>query len=247
MKFDDHFSGHAEEYSRYRPRYPDALFRWVVDRAPASEIVWDCATGSGQAATDLAGYFRRVFASDASQSQVRNAQSHPSISYYVASAYNSALPSRSIDAVTVAQALHWFEFQPFYNEVQRVLRDSGSLTAWCYTHPRTEGPMNEIFRRFWGEIIGPYWPPERKYVDERYETIPFPFRDSETETFSAEASWTLRQLTGYLRTWSGSKRYQEVHGTDPVMEIQDELTDLWGNPETPRRIYWPIYARSGRM
>ncbi len=247
MKFDDHFSGHAEDYSRYRPNYPGALFRWIADRAPGHDSVWDCATGNGQAAEGLATHFRHVYASDASETQIANASSAPNIDYFVATAYRSGLPADSLDVVTTAQALHWFDFHAFYDEAKRVLRDNGLLTAWCYTYPRDGEAISRILKRYWSEIVGPYWPPERKFVDEKYRTIPFPFRDVKHQTFEAVASWDLPRLLGYLGTWSGAKQYARETGEDPVDTIREQLTDLWEAPGVKRTIRWPVHLVSGRV
>jgi hypothetical protein len=66
MGFKDHFSGHADDYTSYRPSYPAELFTSLAQRAPAHALAWDCATGSGQAALGLAAQFEVVIATHAS-------------------------------------------------------------------------------------------------------------------------------------------------------------------------------------
>ena len=46
--FKDHFSGHASDYSAYRPTYSPELFAWLAEQAPARELAWDCATAWGE-------------------------------------------------------------------------------------------------------------------------------------------------------------------------------------------------------
>ncbi|HEY2140100.1 MAG TPA: hypothetical protein VGH00_08465, partial [Chthoniobacterales bacterium] len=65
MEFKDHFSKQAEGYAKFRPRYPQELFRYLATIAPRRELAWDCATGNGQAAVELAEVFDRVIATDA--------------------------------------------------------------------------------------------------------------------------------------------------------------------------------------
>src|SRR5580704_8188572 len=108
MAFKDHFSGHADQYGAYRPKYPPALFDHVARIAPAKGLAWDCATGNGQAATELAEHFRAVVATDASRQQLAEAPAHDRIAYVVAAAERSPIASSSVDLVTVAQAIHWF-------------------------------------------------------------------------------------------------------------------------------------------
>jgi len=51
--FKDHFSVNSEKYSKYRPDYPAALFKFLSSLTPGQDLAWDCATGSGQAAHGL--------------------------------------------------------------------------------------------------------------------------------------------------------------------------------------------------
>lgn len=130
--FKDHFSGHAALYAQYRPQYPDDLFQWIATKAPARHLVWDCATGNGQAAVGLANYFEKVVATDASDKQIAEAQDLPNIHYEVADATHAPLHDHTADAVTVAAAAHWFDLDLFYKEVKRVLKPGGLLALWAY-------------------------------------------------------------------------------------------------------------------
>src|SRR5215204_4418200 len=107
-QFKDLFSARAALYSKYRPQYPRPLFDWVTSLVEQHRLAWDCGTGNGQAATSLAAYFDNVVATDASESQIAEAAQHPGVEYRVATAYESGLAARSVDLVTVAQAIHWF-------------------------------------------------------------------------------------------------------------------------------------------
>jgi 2-polyprenyl-3-methyl-5-hydroxy-6-metoxy-1,4-benzoquinol methylase len=80
-EFKDLFSSRAALYSQYRPQYPRPLFDWVASLVERHRLVWDCATGNGQAATSLAAYFANVLASDASEKQIEAAAQHPGVEY----------------------------------------------------------------------------------------------------------------------------------------------------------------------
>ncbi len=245
--FSDHFSGVAGAYAEFRPRYPEALFDWLADFAPSREVAWDCATGSGQAAVALASHFECVVATDASAEQIAAATPHPQVEYRVARAETSGLAADSVDTVTVAQALHWFDRPAFYGEAGRVLRRDGVLAAWTYGHPRLEEPgADAVFRRYYSETVGPYWPPERALVDAGYQTIDFPFAEIEPPAFEMETRWPLAELLGYVGTWSATTRFRGERGFDPVPRLASDLASTWGDPEEPRRIRWPLAFRVGR-
>ncbi|MGH9903255.1 MAG: class I SAM-dependent methyltransferase [Pyrinomonadaceae bacterium] len=245
MSFKDYFSGHAVDYAKYRPSYPRALFEYLASVAPGRERAWDCATGNGQAAHGLAEFFARVVATDASASQVENAPAHERITYRVAPAEKTDIDPGSVDLVTVAQALHWFDLDNFYSEVKRVLRPGGLLAVWSYNLLEATPAVDEKLWEFYSETVGPYWPPERRILEERYRTIPFPFDELKAPAFRMEARWTLPDLLGYLSTWSATKRYIAARGADPVAGIADELLPLWGTPEEEKPVRWPLDVRAG--
>ena len=244
--FKDHFSTNAAGYATFRPHYPSALIEYVASLAPRRTLVWDCATGNGQAAVPLAEKFERVFASDASEEQIKHATPHPRVTYDVGLSDASGLDADSVDLVTVAQALHWLPHDRFFAEVRRVLVPGGVLAVWCYTKPTVgDGELGQIFDRYYSETCKPYWAPERSLVDSGYGTIEMPFTDIETPRFAIEAAMTLDDFAGYVRTWSATKNLAKAIGRDPVVELRDELSAPWGG--SPRVVRWPIRVRAGQV
>lgn len=132
MSFKDHFSTRSDDYARYRPRSPAGLFDWLAVRCEARSLAWDVATGSGQAATELASRFERVIATEASAAQLANAEPWPNVEYRCEPAERSTLDTGSAEVITVAQALHWFDHGAFFAEAERVLKPGGLLAVWCY-------------------------------------------------------------------------------------------------------------------
>jgi SAM-dependent methyltransferase len=244
--FADHFSGHADDYVRYRPDYPQALFQWLAGICPARQLAWDCACGNGQAAVALAHYFDRVIATDASENQIRNAIPAASVDYRVAAAEQSCLDSNSIDLITVAQALHWFELEAFFAEARRVLRPGGVLAVWSYGLTRVDPEIDAVIHYLYSNLVGPYWPMERRLVETGYSDIAFPFSEIAPEDFAMKAEWTLDELLGYLRTWSAVKRYLADQGSDPVADVEPALNKLWGEDQSRKTIRWPLKLRVGR-
>ncbi len=249
--FKDHFSGNSADYAAYRPDYPAALFAWLAAQAPGRTLAWDCATGSGQAALGLAPHFQRVEATDASVDQIAQARPHARVNYRVAPAEAPGLPSASVDLVTVAQAAHWFDLPVFHAEVKRVLRPDGVLAIWCYERLRVEPALDEVIDAFYGQRLGPYWPPERRHVETGYRDLDFPFRELEGPAFAMDAAWNLDQLLGYFATWSAVKACRRETGDDPLPALRDRLASIWlasgVSLAAPKNIKWPLSLRLGRI
>ncbi len=202
-RFSDHFSGHAGEYAAHRPQYPEALYHFLAEQCQDHELAWDCATGNGQAALSLADHFDRVIATDASAGQVAAATAHPKISYFVAPAESSGIEDETIDLLTIAQAVHWFDLDAFFREANRVVKPGGLLAAWTYANSRVNNEVDTVVDNVIEEVEN-YWPPERDIVMNLYRDITFPWTEIEVPTIHMQENWTVDQLLGYIRTWSAS-------------------------------------------
>jgi SAM-dependent methyltransferase len=245
--FKDHFSSLSAAYAGFRPTYPAALYDWLAEVAPSHEMAWDCACGSGQASVDLARHFRLVAATDASAVQVAHAAAHERVAYFQAPAEASGLAAASVDLITVAQALHWFDLPRFYAEAGRVLKPGGVLAVWSYGVQSVAGEaVDALVQRFYRETVGPYWPPERSQVEDGYQSLDFPFAEFAAPRFEMNAYWPMARLLGYFRSWSATGRYVEQRGEDPVAALAVDLAEAWGDPEAPRLVTWPLAVRVGR-
>jgi len=246
MKSPD-FSPFAEEYARARPRYPAELFNFLAALVERHALAWDCATGNGQAALELVKHFDRVIATDISAEQIHHATPHPQIEYRVTKSEHSGLDDRSVDVVTVAAAIHWFELDDFFAEARRVMRPGGLLAAWTYHVGHVEPPFDEIFRRFYFEILHPYFSPRVRLVDDLYETLILPGEALAPKAWSLSAAWNLDQMLAFIASWSGTQEYIKERGEDPALLIAEELEHLWGPREKIHVLRWPLYARISRL
>ncbi len=247
MSFKDHFSRLAAQYAAYRPSYPASLFDYLAQCCPERRAVWDCACGTGQASVALAERFEKVIATDASQQQVATALPHTNVTYRVAPAEQSGIESSSLDLVTVAQALHWFNLNAFYDEAQRVLKSSGILAVWTYGVLHVEDATTDaLVQEFYYDIVGPYWPPERRFVEDGYRGLTFPFAELSPPLFNMEERWERAHLLGYLRTWSATARYVDEKQLDPVAALEERLALLWPEASSRRKVTWPLALRVGR-
>ncbi len=239
-EFKDHFSTDSKNYGIYRPGYPLALFQYLTSVTDAHARAWDCATGTGQAAVTLANYYSEVTATDASREQIAKARQHAGVTYKVAPAESSTLPDGSVDLITVAQALHWFDIPAFSREVGRVLKPGGALAVWTYDLLHISPDIDKVIDELYSEILDGFWPDERKMVENGYQGIDFPLKQIQPPSILMEENWDLHHLTCYLYTWSAVKRYQEERGTNPLMPCRAKLEASWGNPEKARFIAWPL-------
>ena len=246
MEFPDHFSAHASDYAQHRPRYPAELSTFLAGVAPGHGHVWDCGTGSGQAAVVLAADFDRVVATDASAEQLAHARKHPRVEYRVAPERDSGLPNASCDLVTAAQAAHWFDLQAFYREADRVLRPRGVLAIWGYNRTLVESRIDDVIGCFQYGKVGRYWPVGREHTEAGYRTLPFPYERLDVPVFVMRQRWSRTQLEGYLDTWSSVRRFREAEGVDPIPEVARELAAYWPDPEEVREVRWPLFVIAGR-
>jgi ubiquinone/menaquinone biosynthesis C-methylase UbiE len=243
----DHFSSVSAAYSAFRPRYPRALFEFLTAVAPRHRLAWDCGAGTGQATVNLAEYFDRVIGTDISAEQIARASRHEKITWLVCPAESTPLASGSVDLVTIAQALHWFDHARFNAEVRRVGAPRAVIAAWAYGAPLMDGEVGAVLRRAMFDTLGPYWPPERRHVYDEYRSIPFPFERIASPVLSLEEEWSAAQVAGYVRTWSATTKYRAAHVEDPVVAIERELAVVWGDPDRPRRIAWPLIVIAGQI
>ena len=243
--FADHFSAHAASYAEFRPRYPAALFHWLAVVSPGTAQAWDAGTGNGQVALGLISRFARVRVTDASAEQIAQAVPHPRIDYAVAQ-YESGLPAASAQLVTAGQALHWFDADAFSREARRVLQPGGILAVFGYKYSRVTEEVDALVRQHMEFTIGQYWPPEHRVVNEGYRAIALPIDELVPPPLELREDWSLAQYTGFLRTWSGTRRFIAARGEEPIAQFEQALAKAWG--ETPRRaVRWELFVRAGEV
>lgn len=250
---------HSSTYATFRPVYPHSLFKGLAAISPSNGLAWDVACGTGQATSAMASMFDQVIGTDLAQSQLDHAIKRDNIFYAQCSAEEDHeaiakklnIKTGSVDLISVAQALHWFNFDKFYSNVKHFLKPDGVLAVWTYTWPEiVESPeLTCLLRRMANEILGPYWAPERKIVDNQYRDVPFPFEKiieaiEEPYTF-IEAKWNLQSMLGYIRSWSAYQTYLKVKSSDPLDLIQHDIIQAW-KTETQYTVHFPVFLLAGR-
>lgn len=243
--FKDHFSAAAPHYAAFRPHYPLELAGFLATLPSQRDLAWDSGCGSGQLSTLLGRHFQRVEATDASAAQIAGAEAHPRVSYRVAKSEASELTDRCVDLAVCAQAAHWYDLDAYYREVRRVCRDGAAVALVTYGRNVLDSDVNAIVDDFYDRVAGPYWPPERRIVEDGYRNLPFPFREITAPSIDMTADWTLPQLLGYVDTWSAMRGMEKAGGRESYEQFCRDMTVAWGKPGHPRRVTWPLAMRVG--
>lgn len=246
MTFKDNFSKQADIYAKYRPHYSQELYAFLATLTHERKLAWDCGTGNGQAALGLAEFYESVLATDPSPQQIANCIPHPQIHYKVETAENSSIPSETADIITIANALHWFNHDAFYKEVNRVLKPGGVIAAWAYLNPSVNPAVNEVITYLHDNILGDYWLAENRHVENGYNTIPFPFQPISSPVFTSEKQMNLDDFIQFLNTWSATQRFINTNNTNPVDIVAKKLREAWGHPDDENTISWELFLKTGR-
>lgn len=241
----DNFSEQTDRYKKYRPNYPAEFIAEISQLCFSHELAWDVATGNGQVAGLLISDFCKIIGTDISESQLKNAVNTPKITYMVERAERTSLQSDSADLVAVGQAVHWFDFDPFFDEVNRVLKPGGVVAVFGYGLISGAPAFNTFIKNFYADME-PYWDAERKHIDAAYETIPFPYGLIPLKkSYTIEVLWSKEDILGYLRSWSAVKHFEKKNGSDPVQEPADAFFSDYP-PEYLFSLHFPVFYKIGR-
>jgi ubiquinone/menaquinone biosynthesis C-methylase UbiE len=243
----DLFSNQASLYAQYRPGYPSELFDYIIQHVNDRQLAWDCATGNGQAAEELARYFKRVMATDISTKQLAQVRPNKKIGYLVSAAEQTPFPDNNFDCITVAQAYHWFQFEAFGKEVHRVAKPGAIIAIWGYgLIVYEEDVLNRLIKSFYGDTVGAYWDKERRYIDDRYTTVPFPYASLPSKEFQINVQWNRQQLIGYFNTWSSVQHFIKAHQYNPVDELATAIEQVWPD-DKEKNFYFPLFLKLGKV
>jgi len=246
--FPDEFSKQSATYAQFRPTYPLALYEFLSGIAPGHDAAWDAGTGNGQCAAALADYFAWVHATDPSAEQIRHATPRPNIHYAVKAAEESDLSDHSVDLITAAQAAHWFDFPRFIPQVRRILKPGGVIALWGYSfHTSRDAALNAVMHEFGENILGPYWPPQNRFLWNGYADLPFPFEAIPHPDFTLTVAWSLEELCGYYSSWSATQKFIAANHHHPLRDIYERMAAAWGAPERKHPLNFDIHMRVGRV
>lgn len=233
------------DYAAYRPTYPPEIADVLRDAAPDGETAVDVGCGTGQLTVLLAERFETVVGLDPSEDQIANATPAANIVYRVSPAETLAVDDSSASLIAAAQAAHWFDLPAFYREVLRIAVPGAALALITYGVVELDDDLSDRFDTFYRDEIGPYWPAERRHVDNRYADLDFPFEAIAAPAVTIDRSWTLREFAEYLGTWSAARRAREAGRSRLLEAFADDFAARWGDGR--RTVRWPVTVLLGRV
>ncbi|XP_021274585.1 putative methyltransferase DDB_G0268948 [Herrania umbratica] len=254
------FDEQADLYLDARPNYPSEWYSMLAARTPHHHLAWDAGTGNGQAAIGVAEHYEHVIATDVSEAQLQHAIPHPRVKYlYTALTISndellaSIGGEKSVDLVTVAQAVHWFDLPKFYSLVTRLLRKPGGvLSVWGYNDIAVSPTFDPVMKRFHDTTL-PFWNPNIQYIFDGYRTLPFPFESvglgSEGQPLALDIPKKLsfEGFLGMLRSWSAVVTAKN-QGVDLLSEmVVKEFESAWGGSNLVRSVAYKAFMLAGKV
>ncbi|KFK28813.1 hypothetical protein AALP_AA7G052200 [Arabis alpina] len=252
----------ADIYLDARPTYPTDWYSKLAALSHHHHLAWDAGTGNGQAAIGIAEHYDRVVATDLSETMIKLGKPNPKVTYHhtPSSMTEDEIVDliggeNSVDLITVATAVHWFDLQKFYAIVNRLLRKPGGIIAvWSYNTDMVVSPeFDSVMTRFNNKTV-PYCKfPESQYFLDGYKTLPFPFKSVglglEGKPIELEMKKTV-SFEGFLRmlkSWSAVGAAKEK-GVDLLEEnVVKELETAWGGSELVRTIVYKTFMLAGTV
>lgn len=247
----DLFSDVSVLYQQARPIYPHSIIQEILKHVPNRQFVWDCGAGSGQFTQLLVPYFEQIVATDLSSQQLQRAAYFENVSYQVQQAEKTSFSDQSFDLITVAQAIHWFDYEKFYTEVKRTLKKDGVLAVLGYGLIKVQDvELNRLIQQLYFETLKGNWDTERAHIDHAYQTLPFPFDEIAAPNLEMTFSWSAEQLLGYLNTWTGLMHYRNSHNANNNSESADPLLAIVNYLDQTEKlisIQFPVFMRIGKL
>ncbi|KAK9930245.1 hypothetical protein M0R45_027288 [Rubus argutus] len=256
------FDKQAEVYSEARPTYPKEWYSKLAGLTPQHSLAWDVGTGNGQAALGLAEHYEQVLASDISESQLKHAFQHPRVRYIHTPMSISEDEmvnliggghENSVDLVTVAEAVHWFDLPKFYSLVKRLLRKpGGTIAVWAYNKLLVSPDFDPVFNHFREKCI-PFQNPNLIYIRENYRTLPFPFEgvglshEGEPMTLEIPKEMSFQGLMRMLKSYSAVPTAKD-QGVDLLSEeVIKEFQRVWGGHDLVRSVKYEAFMLVGKL
>lgn len=236
---DTFFTGKSQDYAKFRATYPEALLDYLAfDASLKDKVVADVGAGTGIFSRLLAPFVQKVYAIEPNADMRNACEQHccdqENLSVIDGHAEQTMLPDKSVDALTSAQAFHWFDIEAFRLEARRILRDGGRMfLIWNVlddSHPVTRG-----VRKLCDKLTLQDRSIRSTWLDDRFETgSVFKGISQMLMSFPNDRTYTREAFVGrYLSTSyapkPGAPEYEtyvagiinifDTHQTDGLLEV----------------------------
>jgi len=241
----------ATSYAEHRPKYPPTVLEKILGYFSSSgvdkinKLAVDVGCGSGQGTLPLCQHFESVIGLDTSEAQIEQArlkvgQDQSNLIFKVGHAEDlSFLEDDSVDLITVATALHWFEVEKFCFESFRVLRPGGVLAAYSYGYGSYSLDNGQNIDDLAQEILSlmrDVADPHVVHVYDHYAQIfpifqkifPHALRD---DSVTLNTKFSIEGIQGLMKSVSMYKRAVQAcpDKSDPAERVRDHLMRLYNN------------------
>ncbi|XP_042517043.1 putative methyltransferase DDB_G0268948 [Macadamia integrifolia] len=253
------FDRQAEAYADSRPKYPSEWYSKIAALTPNRTLAWDVGTGNGQAAIGVAEHYEQVIATDVSKDQLKHATPHPKV-HYVHTPFSMSKEELaslvggegSVDLITVAEAVHWFDHPTFYSLANHVLKKPGGvIVVWGYKNCTVDPAFDRVMERFRNSSAA-YLHPNNHYLSDYYSSLPFPFESigvgSEGNPLMLElpVEYSFDGLLKWISTWSVVP-LAKASGVDLLNEdMVKEFESAWGGSNLTRTVINKAFMIAGK-
>ncbi|KAF7892988.1 uncharacterized protein EAF02_000526 [Botrytis sinoallii] len=198
--FRNYTSQQAAKYAAHRLSYPSKLYETVIAHHGKTggqfNLVLDLGCGPGNATRDIAGYFEEAIGCDAGEAMIGAARklggktkSGKEIVWVVGSGEEftglEEVREGTVDLITVAMAVHWFDMDKFWAQVAKALKPGGTVALWTrgstlssyYPHPSVpnRSELLRIFLNLERNILAPYELLPNRLSRDMYDNLPLPW------------------------------------------------------------------------
>lgn len=236
----ERFSDRVDDYVKYRPTYPSEVIDLIaqVARLDSTSVVADIGCGTGIFAKLLLSSGASILGIEPNQPMLDAARIYladqPRFTPRHASAEATGLGDASVDAITAAQAFHWFRRDEARAEFQRILKPQG----WVFLVWNERLSDTSEFARGYEEILKDlatdYATTRHRNTSDEELLAWFQNSSARIESFDHGQSLSLEGLLG--RAYSSS--YVPASGTPEREVITNRLTRLFDDCQVDGEIRW---------
>lgn len=213
------FSGKAEIYTKYRPKYPNAAIEYLIKKCNLSNNskVVDIGCGTGILTKQLLDKNIDTIGIEPNidmYNQAIELLKEYKVSIINSSAEDTTLLDNFADLVTVAQALHWFDLEKFILEYKRILKQNGRV-AIIYNNANEESEAVSEFLDIHRELCPKYIGFSRGINSKKdIYTEMFGINNFLVNTYNNDQSLSFEEYMGYAKSLSyslnpGESNYRE--------------------------------------